>query len=108
MTDAHEAFRQHLQEEATQELGSDKGHGALLATAGVILPAESHTLLFEGQQAVIGNRHAMGVAAEIAQHLQGAAESRLSVDHPVVAMQTAEQSCELSRVSKSCSRARTL
>jgi hypothetical protein len=62
VTDADEAFGQHVQEEAAQELGGIQGHLTLLATAGVILPAEGHAFLFEGQQAMIGNGHAMGVA----------------------------------------------
>jgi polyferredoxin len=40
---------------------------------------------------VIGNSHAMGVATEIAQHLHGAAESGLGINHPVVAMETADE-----------------
>ena len=47
VTDADEAFGQHVQKEA-----------------------ESHALWFEGQQAMIGNGHAMGVATQIAQHLR--------------------------------------
>ena len=84
-----------------------KRHLALLATVGVILPAESDALLVEGQQAMIGNGHAMGVAAEIAQHLHGTAEGGLGIDHPVVAMQTAEEFCELLSVGESSSRAGT-
>ena len=57
---------------------------------GVILPAESDAFLIEGQQAVIGNGHAMSVATQIAQHLHGTAECRLGVDHPVVTMEPAE------------------
>ena len=60
--DADEAFGQHVQKEATQELGGGQRHLTLLATVGVILPAESHAFLIEGQQAVIGDGYAMGVA----------------------------------------------
>jgi hypothetical protein len=35
----------------------------LLATVGVILPAESNSFLIESQQAMIGDGHTMGVAA---------------------------------------------
>ena len=80
----------------------------MLAAVGIILPAESHVLLIEGQQAVIGNGHAMGIATEIAQHLQGTAESGLSVDHPVVAVQAANQLRELPGVGESGGRAGTL
>ena len=95
VTDADEAFGQHVQKEAAQELGGGQGHLTLLAAVGVILPAEGDALSFKGQQSMIGNGHAMGVATEIAQHLQGAAEGGLGVDHPVVAMETTEQFCEL-------------
>ena len=101
MTDAHEPFGEHVQKEAPQELRGEKGHLALFAAVGVILPAESDALLFEGQQAMIGNGHAMGVAAQIAQHLKRATESGLGIDHPVVAVQTANQFRELRGVGES-------
>src|SRR6516162_5856029 len=50
----------------------------------------------------------MGVATKIAQHLHGATESGLSIDHPVVAVQAADELRELPRICKSRSRARTL
>ena len=39
---------------------------ALLATVGIVLPPESDAFLIKGQQAVIGNGHAMGVATYVA------------------------------------------
>jgi hypothetical protein len=86
VTAADEALGQHVQKEAAQELGGGQCHLTLLATVGVILPAEGNALLFGGQQSMIGHGHAMGVATEMAQHLHGTAESGLGVDHPVVAM----------------------
>ena len=62
MTDAHESSLEHIQKETPQELGGGKRHRALLAAVGVILPTKSNALLVEGQQAMIGNRPAMGVA----------------------------------------------
>jgi len=97
-----------VQKETAQELGGAKGHRAELATVGVVLPAESHALLLEGQQAMIGNGHAMGVATEVAQHLHGTAESGLGINHPVVAVEAAEQLRELPGVGESDSRAGTL
>ena len=90
MANAHEALGQHVQKEAAQELGGSERHLALLAAVGVVLPAEGDALAVEGQQTVIGDGHAMGVAAEITQHLHGSAEGGLGIDHPVVAMQAAE------------------
>ena len=73
----------------------------MLATVGVILPAEGDALLVEGQQAMIGDGHAMGVAAEIAQHLHGTTEGGLGIDDPVVAVQAADEFCELLRIGES-------
>jgi len=42
-------------------------------------------------QAMIGNGHAVGVAAQITQHLHGTAKGRLSIDDPVLAVQAAKQ-----------------
>ena len=54
---------------------------------------------------MIGDGHAMGVAAEIAQHLHRTAEGRLGINDPVVAMQAAEQFGELLRIGESGGRA---
>jgi hypothetical protein len=62
--DADEASGQDVQKETTQELSRAESHLTLLATAGVILPAEGDAFLFEGQQAMIGNGHAMGVTTD--------------------------------------------
>ena len=58
-------------------------------------------LLLEVQQAMIGDGHAMSVAAEIAQHLQGPTEGLLGVDDPVVTVQAANEFCELLRIGES-------
>ena len=67
----------------------------MLATVGVILPTKSDLLLLEGQQAMIGDGHAMGVAAEITQHLYGSTEGGLGIDDPIGAVQSADEFTEL-------------
>ena len=101
MTDAHEASGEHVQKEAPQELVGAQSHRALLTAVGVILPAKGDALLVEVQQAMIGDGHAMGVAAEIAQHLHGATESLLGIDNPVMSVQAADEFCELQRIGES-------
>ncbi len=49
---------------------------------------------------MIGNGHAVGVATEIAQHLQRTAEGGLGIDDPVVAMQAADEVRELPGVGR--------
>ncbi len=50
---------------------------------GVVLVGKGHVLAVEGEQPVIADRHAMGVAPEIAQDGGRATEGRLGVDDPV-------------------------
>jgi hypothetical protein len=50
---------------------------------GVVLGGEGHVVAIEGEQPVIADRHAVGVATEIPQDSGRPAEGRLGVDHPV-------------------------
>ena len=65
MSDAHEALRQDVQQEALQELIDRQGSELLLIVVSRIAPAESDLAIAEGDQAVVGDSYAMGVAAEI-------------------------------------------
>jgi hypothetical protein len=97
-----------MQEEATQELASAELHLTVLATVGVVLPAEGDVLSVKGQQSVVGNGHAMGVAAQIAQHLERAAKGWLGVDDPILTVHAAKQLRELPRISERGRRACTM
>jgi hypothetical protein len=58
-------------------------------------------LLVEVQPAMIGDGHAMGVAAEITQPLHGTTEGWLGIDDPVVSVQAAEEFGKLLRIGES-------
>ena len=102
--DAHEAFWQHVQEEAAEEVHGVEGHDALLAAVGIIAPAEADALAVEGGDAVVGDGHAVGVAAEIAQHMFGAAEGRLGMDVPSLLAQLVDQLLEPRRITEGSGR----
>lgn len=55
---------------------------------------------------MIGDSHAVSVAAEIAEHLHGAAEGWLGINHPILTMQAAEEFGKLLRVGEHRGRAR--
>jgi len=52
----------------------------------IVLPSESDVLPIKGQQPVIGDGDPMGVSAEIAEHLQRAAEGGFGINYPVLPM----------------------
>ena len=80
----------------------------MLATVGVVLPAKSDVLSVECQQSMVGNSHAMGVPAQIAQHLQRTAKGWLGVDNPVLTMQATKELRELVGISQCGGRTGTM
>jgi len=94
VADAQEAGRKHVEQEAAQELLDRQGHQTLLVAVRGISPAKGDLVAFQGDQAVIGDRHAVGVAAEVTENVLGATEGRFAVDHPVVTEEGAEERSE--------------
>ena len=94
VADAHEAWRQEVEQEATQKLLDRKGHQALLVAVSGVSPAEGNLDTLQRDEAVIGNGDTMGIAAEIAENMFWTTEGRFAVDHPVPAEQWAEEGGE--------------
>jgi hypothetical protein len=59
-----------------------------------ITPAKGNLAIDEGDQAVVGDGHAMGVAAQIVHHVFGAPEGTFQVDHPILSMEGPQPSGE--------------
>ena len=94
VADAAETVRHGVPQEAADELVRLQRHDLGLAAVAVVLPSEADLSVIEPNQAAVGDGDAMGVAAEIAEHLLGAGERRLGVDDPVDAGQVIEASSE--------------
>jgi hypothetical protein len=80
--------------EAAQELFGSKGHGALFAVVGIVLPAKMDLGSRDGKQPVIGD------GDTIMEHVPGAAEGRLGVDDPVLPIKLAQETGEALVFSK--------
>src|SRR5262249_15093861 len=100
VTDAMEALRQDMHQEAADELVGIGRHDpmSLPTLAAVILPLEGDAFVIERNQAAVGDGDAMGVAREIAQDFRGSAEWTFAVDHPLAATQGCQIGCEGSRI----------
>ena len=94
MPDTHEALRKQMQQEATQEFVVRQSGELLFVVVSGITPAKSHLAIGKGDQSMVGDGHAMGVAAEILQHIFGAAKGTFQVDDPVFSKQWPEPSRE--------------
>ena len=67
MADAHETLGQYVLEESPQELGRRDSHLLLLASMRIILPQKGHLTIRNGDDAVIGDGHTVGVAGQVAE-----------------------------------------
>ena len=100
VADAHEAAWQQVEQEAAQELFDRQSHDPLLVAVGGVAPAEGHVALGKSNQPAVGNGDAMGVGAEIAQHMFRPAERPFGVDDPVVTEQYPQPGGEGARFRK--------
>jgi hypothetical protein len=73
-----------MEQEAAQELGYRDRQGAFLVAMCGVPPAKGDLALVEGDQAMVGNGHAVGVATEILQDMFGTSKGWFAVNHPIV------------------------
>jgi len=86
VADANETFRK-VQQETAQEVIERQGHQFLLIVVGRVAPAKGNFLVGRGDQSMVGDGDAMGVSAQVLQHILGTTEGRFRVDHPVLTEQ---------------------
>ena len=102
VSDAMEALGQHVDQEATDELVGRQRHRLVAARSldPIVLVLEGDVVLVGGQQPAIGDRDAVGVARQIAQHLLGSGERLFRVDHPIDLAQWRQIGLECSLVGE--------
>lgn len=89
--DAHEALREDVKEESTQEPLCGQCFHTFYASMCPVSPAEGHLTIRKGDQAVVGNGYSMGVAAKVAENMLGAAEWPFDVQDPLLAVEFADE-----------------
>ena len=87
-----------MQEEAAQELVDGQRHQLFLVAVRGVAPAEGDLAIAERDEPVVGNRHAVGVGAEVAQCVFRSAEGALGVDDPVLTEQSSQPPAKGARV----------
>ena len=83
VTDAMKPKRQNVEEEATDEFLCQKRHGFLLTMVPVVFVSEANLTILDAQQAVVRDGNAMGVAADVIEHLLGPRKRWLGIDNPL-------------------------
>src|SRR5437773_12467365 len=83
-----------MEQEAAEELARGDGH------AVAVLRGEADGVGGDGLEAVVGETHAVGVAAEVVEDLGGAAEGPLGMDDPLLVVELIEERAEGPRVGQ--------
>src|SRR6516165_1596210 len=73
-----------MQQETAQELVDRERQQFLFVVVGGIAPTKGNLSVSKRDQAMVGNGHAVGVTAQIAEHMFRASERTFCVDHPVL------------------------
>ena len=82
VADADQAGRQHVEQEAANELDRIESHGLGAGVIRVVFPVEADAAVFQSAKPVVGDGDAMSVASQILEHAPGSTEGRLDVNHP--------------------------
>lgn len=90
MADAVEPVGQGVEDEPADELVCREGHDLRATVMAIIPPAESDVINGHVGKPCIGNRDAMGVAAEIGRYQLGTPEGGFGIDDPFDAPQCIE------------------
>jgi hypothetical protein len=81
--DTHESRRQNVQKKAAYKFLDRQTHQSLLVLVCRVPPTEGDTAFCQRDQSVVGNRHPVGVTAQIAQRVFGSAEGSLGIHDPI-------------------------
>ena len=100
VSDADKPTGQHMLHEAAKELDAVERHHFLGVGVRVIFPVERHGVIVDGRQAMVGDRHAVGVAGQVFEDLLGSAERRLGVHHPFRATQLVDPAGKPPRIDQ--------
>ena len=82
VADADQAGRQHVEQEAADELDCIQSHGLGPGVIRIVFPVKADAAVFQSAKTVVGDGDAMSVASQILEHTPGSTEGRLDVNDP--------------------------
>src|SRR4051794_27240735 len=88
MANLDKTARQHVQQETAHEFEGWECHRFLLVAVGRIAPAKGDLAVFQTEKPTVGDRDAMRVVSQIANHVLWSGKRLLGVNHPRLLLQT--------------------
>lgn len=89
-----------MQEETSEELLARERHLSCLLAVGIVLPGEGDLIILEGEQAMVGNGDAMGIASQVTEHTLGSSERGFGINHPILSEEGSKEGSEGLRVAQ--------
>ena len=86
IANALEPVRQDMEQEPPDELLGGQGHRFTLTAVAIVFPLEADLTVFDIEQAVVGDRDAVGISADVVEHLLGSGERALWHRRPIRAL----------------------
>jgi len=100
VADANQSPGQNVDQESAQKLFCGNRHDLLFAAMRIILPAKRDSIILEGDESMVGDRDAMGIARQVVQNMLRTAERRLGVHDPVLSEKLPEKTTETAWLGK--------
>ena len=82
VTHPDKALRNHVEQEAADKFMGLEGHGLFPVVIFAVAVTEGDFTVMGRKNPIIGQRHAMDVAAEVVEHMDGRAERFFGIDDP--------------------------
>jgi len=102
VADADEALGEQVKKEATEKLIARDSHHFLLIVVGRVPPTKGNLAVHQRDQTMVGDGHAMGIAAQILEHILGATEGWFGVDDPMFAEERTQPGSEELGMGERC------
>lgn len=83
MANSLETTRQDVEQEAPDKFLDGQDHHLDCAGLAIVFPLEAHLIVFDIEQAMVGDRDAMSIPAHVVEHLLRSGERALGIDDPL-------------------------
>lgn len=83
MSDPHESRGKGVQQKSADEFLGAQAHDLELIAVGIVAPSKAYLAVFEADQAMVSDGHAVGVATEISEHLFGTGAEQAQLTAPI-------------------------
>ncbi len=94
IANAPETVWQDVQQETPDKFLGAQGHRFDLIASAIVFPLEPDLIIFDVEQAVIGDGNAVGIAAHVIEHLLRSGERGFGIDDPIAVFQAFHMSAE--------------